>query len=509
MSRQAIVLLGSVVIVAAMLFALVGGPTRRDTLNYNSEKNDSAVVLFCAAANRAVMEDIRKEYEQEFKRTIQIQYGASQSLLSSIEVSGAGDLYLPADTSYIDLGHSKNLISEVLPLAVMRAVVAVRRGNPKEVRAFSDLLRTDVKLVQSSPDASAIGMRTRDLLTESNQWSPLEQKTIAFRTTVTDVANDLMVGAADAGIVYDAVLKSYPDLEAVSIPELDPILSNVSMAVISSSKQPQAALHFARYAAARDRGLKHYSEHGFKIVQGDVWSDTPELSVFAGSMLRPAIEETLVAFEKREGIRVTRVYNGCGILIAQMKAGQHPDAYFACDREFMSQVPELFSKPIDVSRNELVILVQKGNPLDIKDLRDLTRKGLRVGIGHEKQCAMGWLTQNTIKEAGIQKEVMENVTVQTPTGDMLVNQMRAGSLDAAVAYLSNAAGAAEHLDAIQIHGLSCAIATQPFAVADDSEHAQLADRLFQRLCSEESEQVFVDEGFRWSLPKSVDGSNGN
>src|SRR5256885_9955496 len=45
------------------------------------------------------------------------------------------------------------------------------------------------------------------------------------------------------------------------------------------------------------------------------------------SMLRPAIEETIQDFERREGVSVTRVYNGCGILVAAMRAGDRPDAY--------------------------------------------------------------------------------------------------------------------------------------------------------------------------------------
>ena len=190
-------------------------------------------------------------------------------------------------------------------------------------------------------------------------------------------------------------------------------------------------------------------------------------------MLRPAIEATITAFEEREGVRVTRVYNGCGILVAQMKAGQVPDAYFACDVEFMKQVRDLFPESDDISQNELVILVKKGNPDQIRSLSDLAKPGLRVGIGHEKQCAMGWLTQRTFDESGVQAEVMKNVVVQTPTGDMLVNQMRSGSLDAAVAYLSNAAGAADSLDAIRIQGLPCSVATQPFGVAKDSANKQL------------------------------------
>ena len=428
MKRQTLVLFGSVVVVVALLF-LMNTSTSKRLSNHSQGNKSESLVLFCAASNRAVMESIRSEYEKEFQRSIQIQYGASQTLLSSIEVSGTGDLFLPADDSFVELGKKKGLLSEVLPLATMRGVIAVRKGNPKHIHTFSDLLRSGIRMIQSSPDASAIGHRTRACLTESQLWDRLESATLAFRTTVTDVANDLVVDSADAGIVYDAVLKSYPNLESIEVPELNGIVSQVSLALISGSKQPQAALHFARYVAARDRGLKHYADHGFRIISGDVWSDVPELSIFAGSMLRPAIEETLIAFEQREGVRVTRVYNGCGILVAQMKAGQQPDAYFACDREFMKQVPDLFPRPIDVSMNELVILVQKGNPLGIKTLRDLSKKGLRVGVGHEKQCAMGWLTQNTLREGGVQLEVMENVTVQSPSGDMLVNHMRTGSLD--------------------------------------------------------------------------------
>ena len=39
---------------------------------------------------------------------------------------------------------------------------------------------------------------------------------------------------------------------------------------------------------------------------------------------------------------ITPVYNGCGILVSQMKAGEKPDAYFSCDTKFMDMVQERF-----------------------------------------------------------------------------------------------------------------------------------------------------------------------
>ena len=90
-------------------------------------------------------------------------------------------------------------------------------------------------------------------------------------------------------------------------------------------------------------------------VEGDPWAEgEPTLTVYAGAMLRPAIEATLEDFAAREGIprkNVRCVYNGCGILLGQMKTGQHPDAFFACDASFMKQARDmdLFDTDVAVS----------------------------------------------------------------------------------------------------------------------------------------------------------------
>lgn len=490
--------LAAVVILIAMLIRN-DAPTAPSTPSDDGVEGgaEASVMLYCAASNRAVMEAVRADYEAETGRHLEIQYGPSQTLLSSIEVSGTGDLFLPADDSYLKMAREKRLVREMLPLARMQGVVAVKKGNPKAIHSFSDLLRQDVRLVQASPDTAAIGRKTREVLQPQKLWNKLQQSTAGYRTTVNEVATDVVVGAVDAAIVYDAVLHTYEQLEFVELPELGAANSEVAIGVLAGSRQPQKALHFARYLAATDRGLRRYQEYGFRTGQGDLWADVPELSVFAGSMLRPAIDDTITAFEQREGVRVTRVYNGCGILVSQMAIGEPPDAYFACDTEFMQKVHDLFPESTDVSRNELVILVQKGNPHQIASLRDLTRSGIRVGIGHEKQCAMGWLTQKTLKEGGLQEEVMNNVTTQLPTGDMLVNELLTGALDAAVVYLSNAAGSADSLDAVLIQDLPCSVATQPFAIARQSHYRQLAGRLFEQICSAESRQAFRRQGFRW------------
>ncbi|MCA9246805.1 MAG: molybdate ABC transporter substrate-binding protein, partial [Planctomycetales bacterium] len=302
MNRISLVLLATLVLGVALVWSLRDSPP---ATNSNSTETRSLLV-YCAASNRAVMEAVRDDYEAEYPVKLEIQYGPSQTLLASVDVSGKGDLYLPADDSYLQVASSRGLVKEILPLAEMSAVVAVAKSNPRRVKQFSDLLADELRIVQASPDAAAIGKLTRDVLTAAGQWDSLHAATSAYRTTVTDVANDVKVGAADAGIVFDAVLHEYPELEAVSLPELRDAKANIAVGVIAGAKQPSLALHFARYLAARDRGGLRYAEYGFQPANGDIWADAPEITLYAGSMLRPAIEETIKAFEQREGVRVTR-----------------------------------------------------------------------------------------------------------------------------------------------------------------------------------------------------------
>ncbi len=127
------------------------------------------------------MEAVRADYEQEFDIPLQVQYGPSQTLLSSLEVSKSGDLYLPADDSFLARARERDLIDDEFALADMKAVVAVAKGNPKKIAKLDDLLRDEIRVAQGSTEATAIGKVTKAALAESGEWETLEQHTTAVQ----------------------------------------------------------------------------------------------------------------------------------------------------------------------------------------------------------------------------------------------------------------------------------------------------------------------------------------
>ncbi|MHB8865128.1 MAG: molybdate ABC transporter substrate-binding protein [Pirellulaceae bacterium] len=503
--RRAVTSLATMIVVSLVILAVLIG-----LLVVNSRKrgrhNVKQLLVYCAAGMRYPMEEIVADYRRECDVNVTVQYGGSNTLLSQLEVSRMGDLFLAADDSYIRLADEKGLIAEVIPLATMQPVIVSRKDRGETFAALDDLLQPGVRIACGNPDATAIGKMSRKLLEQSGHWSSVERQINAqgvFKPTVNEVANDVKLGSVDAGIVWDTTAAQYPELVAVHVPQLDSGRATVDIAVLNAAPNPAAALHFARYVAARDRGLKIFESKQYRIVEGDVWKDVPQITFFAGSVNRRALEPILSAFQQREGVDINTVYNGCGILTGQMriaaedKGSGFPDTYMACDVYYLDTVKDWFQDAVNVSDTDIVIAVQKGNPKAIESLHDLTKPGVRVAVGQPDQCTIGVLTRRLLEHEGLYEQLLkENVVTQTATSALLVPAVTAKSADAALAYRTDTLAEKDKIDVVTIAS-EMSKAIQPYSIARSSDHKELGRRLYRAIAR--SRGAFEAAGFHWRL----------
>lgn len=460
------------------------------------------IVLFCAAGIMQPMTTIAQQYEDEYGVTVQLQFAGSGTLLSNLRVA-PGDLYLAADDSYMESAREMGLVEESIPVSFLTAGIGLAAGNPKNVKSIRDMQRDDVKIGFALPDLASVGKFARTVLQRHGVWGELQARAGLMSGTVNELANALKLGTIDAAIIWDAVANQYAEIDFVHVPEFDSERKQITIGVLRSSGQAQAALRFVRYVTARDRGLREFRKNGYEIIDGDVWSEWPETLLYSGAMLRPAIAGAIKAFEAREGVTIRPIYNGCGILVSQMKAGENPDAYFSCDATFMEMVQERFEEPVIVSANDMVILTVKGNPKKIGTLEDLTRPGVRLGLAHPEKSALGILAKALLEQRGVYARIVEagNLAVDSATGDFLVNQIRVGSLDAVIVYRSNALAhppTLQDCDLVEVDAPDSR-AYQPYAVGKASDHKQLMTRFLQWIVSEEGKREFLAHGFHWEL----------
>ena len=285
----------------------------------------------------------------------------------------------------------------------------------------------------------------------------------------------------------------------------------IVLCVLTGTKDSSAALRFARYLTARDRGLPAFASAGYEVPEGDLWAEVPQLTFFAGVVVRRAMEETIQAFEAREGVVVNTVYNGCGILNAQIRAshgGQShglPDLYIVGDVSFLGPVDEHFQDAVEVSQTEVVMVVAKGNPKGIRRLEDLTRKDIRVVVGHPRQCTVGIFTRRILQEQGIYDEVMKNVAAQMPTAAFLIPAVSMGAADVALSWNTDVRAESHRLDVIRFDS-QYNTGIQTLAIGRSSNHKELAGRLRQAITA--SQAQFESAGFGWRLPRPARAATG-
>ncbi len=117
------------------------------------------------------------------------------------------------------------------------------------------------------------------------------------------------------------------------------------------------------------------------------------LLIFAGAATVPPTTDAAKAFEQKTGTKVEVVFGGSGYVLSQMKLAKQGDLYFPGSSDYM----EIAKRDGDVlPETEKVIVyvvpainVQKGNPHDIKGLKDLLKPGLRVAIANPEGVCVG------------------------------------------------------------------------------------------------------------------------
>lgn len=256
MKRPGSILLLLLLILAAALFAVAQRADKKPSL-----------LLHCAAGMRIPVVEIAKNFEAETGIPVRLQFGGSGALEAQLEVGG-GDLFFPADNSYLNSISKKGLLAERFPAAILTAGIVVEKGNPKSIWDLADLARPNIRLSMADVSA-AIGKHVRQVLTETGELATISKNITVTKPTVNNTVEDVAIRAVDATIAWDAVARGFSEVEWIAIPAFSERAVDTGIAVLRSSKQPVNALKFATYMTAEDTGAAIFRKHGF------TWQNTP------------------------------------------------------------------------------------------------------------------------------------------------------------------------------------------------------------------------------------------
>ena len=220
------------------------------------------------------------------------------------------------------------------------------------------------------------------------------------------------------------------------------------------------------------------------------------IDVYAASSITKAMTSITSAFESTEPkIHVVLNFAGSATLVEQIKQGAPADVIVFADDMQMNDLIENGNVNKDsvttIATNSLALVVERGNPLNITSLSDLSSPRVRTVL-----CDV---TQPCGKYAA---QILEraNVVVQPRSQETSVSgvtqKVASGEADAGIVYVTDAMANASKLDAIPFDPSINVVNNYPIAsLAGLSTTAQKAAQAFIDFVKGDGQKILNDYGF--------------
>ncbi len=229
------------------------------------------IVVFAAASMKNALDNADAAFTKETGKEVTVSYAASGPLAKQLENGAPADVFISADTNWMDYVAGKKLIkddSRVNLLGNKLVLVAAKdKAKPVEIKQGFDLanLLGDGRLAIGQPESVPAGKYGKTALEKLGVWSSVEKKVAGAESVRTALAL-VSRGEAPYGIVYQTDVSADPGIAVVGTFPADshpPIV--YPFAITASSKNPDVQAYFDYLKSAK--AVPFFEHEGFTILK--------------------------------------------------------------------------------------------------------------------------------------------------------------------------------------------------------------------------------------------------
>jgi molybdate transport system substrate-binding protein len=235
-----------------------------------------------------------------------------------------------------------------------------------------------------------------------------------------------------------------------------------------------------------------------------------DLLIFAGAASKPPTEEVARIYQRKEGVRVLATFGGSGFVLSQMKLARKGDVYFPGSSDFMEKAKKerLVFPETEKIMAYLVpaINVRRGNPHQIRSLRDLLKPGLRLAIAEPASVCVGVYAVEVVEKNFNPQErelFRRNLVTMVESCEKTANIISLKGVDAVLGWEVFESWDPERIERVPLKPEEVPrIGYLPAAVARFTEDRAQAEQFVNFLISSESQTVFRKHGYLMSVQEA-------
>jgi molybdate transport system substrate-binding protein len=212
------------------------------------------------------------------------------------------------------------------------------------------------------------------------------------------------------------------------------------------------------------------------------------LTVFAASSLT----DVFPAIDKNE----TYSFAGSNTLATQITNGAPADIFASANTTLPAQLyaAGTVEKPVNFTRNRLVIVVPKGNPKGIKSIYDLAKPGVQIDIANSA-VPVGSYTLSILKNMNLTTPILANVVSQETDVRTVLTKVSLGQADAGFVYSTDAQTVPGQVTVISVPAWAQPKVTYAMAVVTKSPNQTVAQAFINEILSKAGQAKMLSYGF--------------
>ena len=225
------------------------------------------------------------------------------------------------------------------------------------------------------------------------------------------------------------------------------------------------------------------------------------LYIYCGTSMRNAVEEIAREFEKQTGNAVEFDFGGSETLLPKLELAKSGDLFVTHDpfAENLSQ-KGLLERYEAAGCLVPVLVMAKGNPLQLRALPDLAKPGVRLGLMDARYSTCGQMARERLAARGLADSVGANVKVEKRSHQDLAQDVALGALDAVLVWNFCGVLNRERVDTVWLDDPFPETRVTVCLLKCASQRAA-AERFLALCASESGRAVFARHGYAKAQPK--------
>ncbi len=254
------------------------------------------ITAFVGSSAKGAMDPAGQLFFQKTGIKVYFNYGGSGSLLSQMELSRTGDLFIPASPDYIAKATADKVIYPDTETKIYYLIPAmlVQKGNPQNIKSLADLARPGLKISLADPKIVPAGLYAYEVLDYNKFLTGVGKNVVVYRDSYEKIVSDVILKAVDAAIGWDTIGLQQPDnLDLVYLqPNQIPRLSYMSGVISTYAQNRTNAQSFLNFLVSPD-GRAIFEQNGYYTTLDEVKKFAPTAQI-GGEYKLPANYTPLV-----------------------------------------------------------------------------------------------------------------------------------------------------------------------------------------------------------------------